>query len=365
MRHHLLVGTRKGLVIYERDSNGWRVQSEHFAGIPVSYACEDTRNGTLWALLDHGHWGTKLHRSTDKGNTWEELPAPKYPEGATIPRSDDPATTTYLWYLMHGGVDEPNRLYLGTEPGGLFVSDDGGDTFVLNESLWLHESRDNWMGGGRDYAGTCSIVVDPRDSRHVTIGISVGGVYETRDGGETWGGRNKGLYADYMPNPYAEYGHDPHFMIAAPSNPDVLWQQNHCGVFRSVDSGANWENISEKMEASQEGHAYFGFPIAVDAHDENVAWIVPAISAEYRVPIDRALCVCRTDDGGKTWQDFREGLPQHNSYDIVFRHALDNQKDELAFGTTAGNLYVSGNRGEAWQSIDHNLAVVYSVRYAE
>jgi hypothetical protein len=354
----LMVGTRKGLLIYEKDDVGWHVHSEHFVGIPVSYAGRDHRHGTLWAMLDHGHWGTKLHRSIDGGSTWDEIPAPKYPEGATRPQDDEPANTSYLWLIQPGGDDQPDRIYIGTEPGGLFVSDDQGETFTLNEDLWQHESRKNWFGGGRDFPGLCSIIVDPRDSKHLTVGISVGGVYETRDGGKTWQGRNKGLYADYLPDPHSEYGHDPHFVLASPSNPDVLWMQNHCGVFRSVDSGAVWTDMSQDG-----GPVYFGFALAVDEQDENVAWVIPAIDAAHRVPVDRALCVCRTDDGGQTWTDFREGLPQHNAYDIAFRHALAIDGNSLAFGTTAGNLFISDDRGECWQPIAHNLAAVYSVRY--
>ena len=359
MSDNLLLGTRKGLLLLSNKGKDWAVESEHFEGIPVSYAMHDHRNDTLWACLDHGHWGTKLHRSSDKGVTWEEVEAPKYPEGATRPPDDkDPASTSYIWIIQPGGDDEPNRLYVGTEPGGLFISDDGGDSFQLVETLWNQPSRNNWFGGGRDHPGVCSIVVDPRDSRHITIGISVGGVYETTDGGETWTVCNKGLIADYLPDPHAEFGHDPHFIIASPSNPDVLWQQNHCGIFRSIDHGHNWTHISQEG-----GSAYFGFAITPDAQDENVAWVAPAVSAEYRIPVDRALCICRTEDGGKTWQDLRVGLPQTNAYDIIFRHGMDINDDTLVFGTTAGNVYMSDNRGDSWRCITQNLAVVYSARF--
>lgn len=359
MHDKLLLGTRKGLIIMHKNGHDWSVESEHFEGVPVSHATRDPRNGTLWACLDHGHWGTKLHRSTDDGVTWEEIEAPKYPDGATLPPEDkDPASTSYIWIVQPGGDDEPNRIYVGTEPAGLFISDDNGDTFQLVDTLWNQPSRNNWFGGGRDHPGVCSIVVDPRDSRHVTIGISVGGVYETTDGCETWTVRNKGLYADYLPDPYAEFGHDPHFMIASPSNPDVLWQQNHCGVFRSTNRGEQWDNITQEG-----GPVYFGFAIAVDAEDENTAWVAPAVSAEYRVPVDRALCICRTEDGGKTWTALRNGLPQVNAYDIVFRHGMDIDEKTLAFGTTAGNVYVSDDRGDSWRCVAQNLAVVYSTRF--
>lgn len=355
----LWIGTRKGLLQYRYDGSGWVCSREVFSAMPISYAIHDARTGTLWAALDHGHWGRKLHRSDDGGATWREVVAPSYPEGATRP-DGQPATNSYIWLVQPGGADEPNRLYIGTEPGGLFVSDDGGESFRLVEGLWNHPSRQKfWFGGGRDHPGVCSLVVDPRDSRHLYAGVSVGGVFESRDGGATWEGRNKGLVAHYLPDPYSEYGHDPHFLTASPSNPDVLWQQNHCGVFRSVDGGQTWQDISAGDKS-----VYFGFPIAPDPHDERVAWVVPATSDESRVPLERALYVARTDDGGQTWQKFRKGLPQSNCYDIVFRHALDVSGERLAFGTTSGNLYLSDDRGESWQCIAHHLAMVYSVRFS-
>lgn len=356
----LALGTRKGLLIYAQDGKNWRFEREAFASDPVSYAASDPRTGILWACLDLGHWGPKLHRSRDGGATWEEVPAPKYPEGAML-GDGKPATLSYLWCIVPGGDDQPERLYIGTEPGGLFVSDDGGDSFQLLESLWNHPSREKWwFGGGRDHPGLCSIVIDPRDSAHLHVGISVGGVFETHDGGATWEARNSGLIADYLPDPRSEFGHDPHFVTASPANPDVLWQQNHCGIFRSVDAGCNWQFVSQEG-----GPAHFGFAIATDAQNPDVAWVVPAVDSAYRVAVNRALCVCRTDDGGRTWTAFRHGLPQRECYDVTFRHALDIRGDTLVFGTTTGNVYFSHDRGERWLTLGNNLPPIYSVRFVE
>jgi hypothetical protein len=356
--NRLLLGTNKGLLIYERKGKQWQLICEAHKAIPVSYAALDPRTDILWACLDHGHWGRKLHRSQDGGATWREVPAPAYPQGMEQ-QPGKPATVSYIWNITPGGADQPQRLYVGVEPGGLFQSDDGGESFHLVESLWNHPSREkNWFGGGRDFAGLCSICVDPRDSQHVIIGISVGGVYETRDGGQTWAGRNKGVKACYMPDPYPEYGQDPHFVVMSLSNPDVLWQQNHCGVFRSTNSGLNWEEISQP-----DAPAFFGFAIAVDPKDENTAWVVPAVSDEYRVAVDQSLCVTTTSDGGKSWRALRNGLPQNDCYDLTYRHALDISQDRLAFGTTTGNLYVSDDRGENWACVRQNLPPIFSVRF--
>lgn len=356
---HMILGTRKGLLVYERSGDEWRFSRLAHCGIPVPFATLDPRTGTLWATLDHGHWGQKLQRSSNLGETWEEIEAPKYPEGEEI-KEGLAATVKYLWVVQPGGEDETDRIYIGTEPGGLFVSDDGGRSFELNRPLWDHPSRkEKWMGGGRDHAGIHSIVVDPRDSRRVLVGVSVAGVFETKDGGDSWEPRNKGLVAEFLPDPTPEVGHDPHFVAFCASNPDVLWQQNHCGIFRSVNGARSWSKISQEG-----GPAHFGFAVAADQSSPDTAWVVPAVSDEVRVAVDGALCVCRTDDGGESWTDYREGLPQKNCFDIVFRHALDADGNTLAFGSTTGNLWTSSDRGESWKTVSHNLPLVYSVRFA-
>lgn len=354
----LLLGTRKGLLQLEQRDNQWQVVRQSFEGAPIAYSMHDPRNNTLWACVDHGHWGQKLHRSRDWGETWEEIPAPQYPEGAEL-GDGKPATLRYLWTMATGGDDRPQRVYIGTEPGGLFRSDDGGDTFQLVEGLWNHPSRSQWFGGGRDYAGIHSIAVDPRDTSRVLVAISCAGVFETIDDGATWRPVNKGMIADFLPDPHAEIGQDPHFMAASLSHPDMLWQQNHCGIFRSTDSGANWEHVSQEG-----GPAYYGFAIAVDEKKPDTAWVVPMHSDGKRIAIDGALCVSRTEDGGASWTALRNGLPQQNCYDVVFRHALDISGDTLAFGSTTGNAFISQDRGESWSDLGGYLPPIYSVRFA-
>lgn len=366
--NRFVLGTRKGVSVWERSGRDWQMVREAYRGVPFTHAMRDPRTGILWAAADHGHWGCKLYRSMDMGENWQEVSGPKYPAGETYPDSfpgdenptSKPATVSYIWLIAPGHPSQPNRLYLGTEPGGLFQSDNGGDTFELVRGLWDHPTRlHGWFGGGRDRPGLCSLIIDPRDSQHLIAGISVGGVYESYDDGQSWQPRNKGLLACYLPDPHAEVGHDPHYITAAPSNPDVLWQQNHCGIFRSVDSGRNWSYISQEG-----GPAHFGFPIVADEQNEKIAWVVPALSDEIRIAVGGALCVCRTEDGGQSWQTLQQGLPTQNSYDVVFRHALDLHGNTLIFGTTTGNLYLSEDRGDHWHCLGNNLPPIYSVRFA-
>lgn len=386
MMARILVGTRKGTFLVEKTNGRWTPRLAGHPGAGVNFVARDPYTGTLWAALGHGHWGAKLSRSTDDGATWSDAPQIKYPEGArylapaepTEDGSDEglgptikPATLLKLWVIAFG---PKGRIYVGTIPGGLFESHDGGESFELNRPLWNHESRGgdlftgkgsgmtHWFGTpaseGEFAPGIHSIVVDPRDPQRILVAVSTAGVLESTDGGRTWRGRNKGLTMDYLPEPEAEWGHDPHFVTLSAGRPDHVWQQNHCGVFYSADGAATWKKVSQP-----EVGVHFGFPVAVDAKDGRTAWVVPGKSDMQRITIDGSLFVARTTDGGQTWQQLREGLPQEHAYDVVYRHALDNSGDHLAFGSTTGNLYVSEDRGDSWQTAANNLPPIYSVRF--
>jgi photosystem II stability/assembly factor-like uncharacterized protein len=190
------------------------------------------------------------------------------------------------------------------------------------------------------------------------VGVSTAGVIETLDGGKTWHSRNKGMTLEHEPDPHAEWGHDPHYIEQCPAQPEHLWQQNHVGIFYSRDGAATWSRVSKPDEG-----VHFGFPITVDEQDGRTAWVVPGHSDQRRMTVDGSLFVARTTDGGQSWQQLRAGLPQEGAHDVILRHALSSRAGTLAFGSTTGNLYVSEDRGESWQTVSHNLPPIYSVRF--
>ena len=368
MSEQIWVATRKGVFEVRRGRGGWRVERVHFPAQNASLLLPDRRDGTLYVALDHGHFGVKLHRSSDGGDSWSEIPAPAYP-----PQPDDDAWTTHdgkpirwnlelIWELTAGGADQPGALWCGTLPGGLFRSRDRGDSWELNRPLWDHPRRAKWMGGGMDVPGLHSVCVDPTDSRHVAIAVSCAGVWITRDGGESWENDGVGMRAEYVPPEQAHEmaGQDPHRMVRCPAAPEVLWVQHHNGIFRSVDGGARWTEI-EGVEPSA-----FGFAVAVHPKDPDTAWFVPADKDERRVPVGGQVVVTRTRDGGASFEVLREGLPQQHAYDICFRHALDvdDSGDRLAFGSTTGSLWISEDQGDSWQTVSAHLPPVYCVRFA-
>jgi len=354
-KRYLLLGTAKGLVIYKKTNHGWVYHQDHFLGIPISIALMDPYSGDWWVCLDHRHWGPKLQYSSNQGESWVEIDAPKYPDHAEIKQGVS-ATLRYVWNLTFGA--EPGTIYVGTEPGGLFVSNNYGKEFNLVQALWDHPSRqDHWFGGGRNHAGIHSIVEDPKDKNHYYVGISCAGVFETCDNGFSWNVRNKGLRADYLPNPYVEVGHDPHLLLCCKAEPNVMWQQNHCGIFRSIDGGTEWKDVTDLEEKGR-----YGFTIGIDNKDPLRAWVIPATSDSQRIAVNKSLFVMYTDDGGSTWVDQQNGLPQENCFDIVLRHGLDVLNEEIVFGTSGGSLYVSENGGKSWQTLSNHLPRVFSAR---
>jgi hypothetical protein len=353
MTDRMLVATRKGLLTLRRNG-GWSVAATDFPGIAVTAVLRDPRDGAIYAVLKHGHFGTKLHRSDDDGKSWTELAAPSFP-------ADAPGEPSLLqvWTLEAGGADQPGRLWAGAIPAGLFVSGDRGESWRLVDALWTVPEREKWMGGGYDDAGIHSISPDPRDSRRVFVGISCGGVWDTRDDGKSWTLQGAGLFAAYMPpeQAYTREVQDPHRVARCAAAPDTMWIQHHNGIFRSTDAGANWTQLRPPGDD-------FGFAVAAHPKDPNTAWFVPGIKDEIRMPRGGALAVTRTRDGGKTWETLREGLPQRDAYDLVYRHGLDVDPAgrQLAMGSTTGALWTSDDAGEHWQLVNAHLPPVYAVR---
>jgi photosystem II stability/assembly factor-like uncharacterized protein len=183
-------------------------------------------------------------------------------------------------------------------------------------------------------------------------------VIGTTDGGRSWHSRNRGMAMDHSPEPEAEWGHDTHLIDQCAGQPDHVWQQNHAGVFYSADGAATWTKVSVP-----ESGVHFGFPVAADSRDGRRAWLLPAHSDQQRMTIGGGLFVARTDDGGKTWRQQRNGLPQTGAYDVVYRHALATHEGQVAFGSTTGNLYASDDGGETWTCVGNNFPPIYSVRF--
>jgi hypothetical protein len=360
------VATRKGLFKISSDSGSWEIAGRFFLGDNVNVVAVDRENNRVYVSLDHGHFGTKFHRSDDGGENWTEVACPEYPEQPEgweetpnpFTGKVAPWSLEQIWSIVPAAN---GILWCGTIPGGLFKSEDCGESWTMVRSLWDLEERRQWMGAGMDYAGIHSICVDPRDPDHLTVGVSIGGVYVSHDGGDSWEVKCSGLRAEYMPPDQAEdpAAQDPHLIAHCVADPDTIWIQHHNGVFVTRNGCDRWEDISDIDPST------FGFAVAVHPNDGDTAWLVPGVKDELRYPVDGALVVTRTRDGGKSWEKLSKGLPQVDAYDLVFRHALvvDETGDRLIFGTTTGNLWVSEDGGDGWEQVSAKLPPVYCVAW--
>lgn len=356
----VLFSTRKGLVEMTARDGTLHYEKTHFQGDPISITTVDGA-GHWWAAVNLGHFGTKLRRSDDAGANWTEISVPAYPEKPEDPDDPNPWALQLIWSLE---VDPniPGRLWAGTIPGGLFRSDDYGDSWVLNEPLWNRPERKGWFGGGYDQPGIHSVAIHPDDSDHITVAVSCAGVWKSRDGGDSWTLIGDGLRAAFMPEDmqFDKGVQDVHRMVVSPTDPNRVWVQHHNGIFVSNDGAETFTELEPEPST-------FGFVVAVHPTNPDVAWFVPGVKDEFRYPVDLALAVNHTEDGGKTFTARRDGLPQQACFDLIYRHglAVDATGECLAMGSTTGNAWFSADGGRQWKGVSNHLPPVYAVTFVD
>jgi photosystem II stability/assembly factor-like uncharacterized protein len=320
-------------------------------GKEVYHAIRDPRTGRIFAASNDAWFGSRIVYSDDLGDTWVEAksgPAFSEASGLKLER---------IWHIEPGPPEAPNLLYAGVAPAALFRSEDAGETWNEVASLSQHPTRDRWHPGA---GGLClhSIQLDPGNPLRMYVGISAVGVFRTDDGGATWSTVNRGTRAEFMPNKYPEFGQCVHKLLVSQAAPSLLYQQNHCGVYRSGDAGESWQEITAGLPSD------FGFPLALHPRDPETLYVLPLQGAEFRCPPDGKLRVFRSRDGGQTWQGLGTGLPQENAFPNVLREGMAADRCEPAgiyFGTNTGKIYASRDEGDSWSLLADNLAPICSI----
>jgi hypothetical protein len=391
----LLVGTTKGAFILDGDERrrDWSVRGPLCEGWPIHDLIVEPGTGAILAAGGSPWYGPAVWRSDDGGTTWthssegltyggddaaEESRAADdgADEGGAGDRKvgdgagqvagggdgagDGPSpprrSVTTVWSLATG----PNgMLYAGVEPAGLFRSADGGRTWSHVEGLTNHPTRPTW-GPGAGGLILHTIVPHPTDARRMWVGISAVGVFETRDGGTTWEPRNRGVRADFVPGPAPETGQCVHKFAMAAGEPETLYQQNHCGQYRSTDGGLEWTDLSGNGVPSQ-----FGFPLVTHPRDPNTFWVIPLTQPEDgRYMPNASAAVWRTTDRGDTFTRGEAGLPQEDAYLSVLREAMARDTLDpvgVTFGTKTGQLWHSSDEGDTWRLVTGNLPEIWAV----
>jgi hypothetical protein len=368
----VMVATRKGAWLYHGDParKTWRADGPHFLGHILSHLVLDPRDGrTLLAAAKTGHLGPTVFRSTDRGRTWKEAARP--PAFAKAAEGKEGRAVDHAFWLTPGHADQPDVWYAGTSPQGLFRSEDGGVTW--EPFSWINDDPQyrKWMGtvqdGTPDGPKLHSIIVDPRDRAHLYFGMSGGGVHESVDGGQTWAPILKGLEVVEGFDPAEATFHDPHCIRLCPSNPDRLYQQNHCGIYRLDRPSDQWVRVGKTMP-KQVGD--IGFPMVVHPRDADTVWVFPmdGTSVWPRTSPEGRPAVYATHNAGKTWQRLDAGLPGKQAWWTVKRQAMTADASDpvgLYLGTTSGELWVSRDEGRRWACIARHLPEIYAVEAAE
>ena len=352
----VFIGTRRGLFVARAgpDRLGWSVSPPMLAGREIYHASCDPRTGIVWACSAHRVWGAHLHRSVDGGHTWDTL--------ATAPHHADERGLHAVWQIAPGANEQPDELWAGIQPAGLFVSRDGGGSWLAVDALNEHPTSASWQPAGGALA-LHSIHVGP--GGRVLCAISAGGVYRSDDHAVTWHPINSGVRAAFLPSPRAVAGQCVHRLIAFPRDPARVYQQNHCGVYRSDDGGDNWIEITDGLPSD------FGYAAASDPRDTDSLFVVPEESSHMRTVVDGRLRVFATRDAGRSWRTISSGLPQANAWVSVLRDGLAADELEptgLYLGTSGGHVFASNDADEHWRMIAGflpRILCVYAATFEE
>jgi photosystem II stability/assembly factor-like uncharacterized protein len=351
----LLAGTKKGLFILTSEGRQkWNLHGPFHRGKEINHAVYDPRSHRVYATANDSWFGSGIAWSNDLGKTWvTPQNGPKF----------DPSSGLKLdriWHIEPGRAEEPDVLYAGVAPAALFRSADGGQNWTEVTGLTSHPSRERWQPG---YGGLClhSIILDPKRPQRMFVGISAAGVFRTDNDGKDWAPLNKGTRAEFLPEKYPEFGQCVHKLLMASGDSSLLFQQNHCGMYRSENAGESWTEITSGLPSD------FGFPLALHPREPKTAYVIPLQGAEFRCPPEGKLTVFRTRDGGKTWEGLNSGLPTEHAYAGIYREGMSADTADPAaiyFGTNTGTIYYSIDEGDSWQILAENLPPVFSVSAA-
>jgi hypothetical protein len=363
---YLLVGTRKGAWIYKTDQGReeWQVDGPHFLGGIINHLVLDPRDRiTMVMAASAGHLGPTIYVSKNFGKSWQESTRPP-----AFPKSEDPdkaRAVSHTFWLEPGHESEPGVWWAGTSPPALFRSEDAGMTWEPISGWNDHPMYDKWCPDFPTPDGElmAQISICSQDPDHMYLCTSSGGVFETTDKCQTFAPMNKGVEANFLPDPYPEYGQDAHQIAVHKANNNRIYQQNHCGIYRIDRPDDTWVRIGENMPKEV---GDIGFSVVLNPRDDKMAWVWPMDGSDIwpRTSPGGKPATYLTRDAGASWERQDKGFPTEQGWFTVKRQAFvgdDLDPMGLYIGTTGGEIWCSNNEGESWTEVTRHLPEIYSL----
>jgi hypothetical protein len=365
----ILVGTRKGTYIVTGDARRkrWKVGPVAHDGSEVYHVVADPRHpGDVYALVNNGFWGPMVQRSRNWGKTWKEIATPlnRAMKARKPPKDFDPGKpidrpVNNLWHLEPGLPEEPTTIYLGADPHLLFRSTDLGSSWTPIPAINEHPKRKGWSPGA---GGAClhTILLDPRESRRLYIGMSAVGTFRSEDAGASWKPVNRGVETPFLPEKFPETGQCVHHVAMDAANPDVFYRQDHGGIYVSRDRMDHWVRIGKPLGDD------FGFCVASPRAAPGRAYFVRLGGMGRVTDKEGAFQVYEWNDGKKKWRGLLSPAAFPGHYGVQREGIATDELDPpgIYVGTTTGQLFVSPDAGKHWQVLPFSFPGIHSVSVA-
>lgn len=304
----LYAATGDAIARLDEEAGDWRVEVS-LRGSGAQCLAVDPRDAdTVYAGLREGG----VRRTTDGGRSWADCRLP------------DPGVFSLAVSGANGAV------YAGTEPSRLFRSDDGGESWRALDTLLELPSRPRWSFPPRPWTSHVRwIAPSPHDADLLLVGIELGGLMRSLDGGESW--------ADHRPGAQP----DVHSLAWHPREPHRAYEAGGGGAAWSDDAGETWNAADDGRDRN------YTWSVAVDPDDAD-RWYVSASTGPYaahggRDPQARIF----RREAGEPWRPLDGGLPQPlhaMPYALVCAHG------RVFAGLANGELWQSGDHGETWSA---------------
>ena len=325
----VLVGTLRGVVRLSRTADGWAVTERTLEDRHISAIVIEPESGLIFA----GAFEGGLHLSRDGGHSWE--------------RRDAGMTEHDVYSIAAVQLNGRPRLYAGTEPAKLFVSDDLGANWRELAGIRDVPSVPKWTFPAPPHvAHVKHITFSPDDPATMYISIEQGGLLRSSDAGATWEEIHMGGLDE-----------DVHRLLIDPRHPRAFYANTGVGLHTSADGGVSWERRTDR-ESAIGGYpdTLVYRPSAPDTFFVGGAQFGPGQWRQGRFAGSR---ISRSDDGGRTWRVLGGGLPDRLQASIEALTIEDWGSGCAVFAaTTAGEVWLSEDGGETWRCIAADISPV-------